>query len=85
MPEDLPFDKKKDNPHVSIGTCNARHANVDANLNKILEVLRGDEKTNYGIIGDLRDIKRDKRWTYAIIISFIIPVVFLLINYAMRG
>jgi len=77
--------KKKDNPYVSIETCNLRYNNLNANLNKILEILRGDEKVNFGLIGDIRDIKRDRKWIYILLTVIGVPIIFLLIEYVLRG
>lgn len=75
--------KKKDNPYVSFETCNARHIAVDGKLTEILCTLRGnpDASGDLGIMGDVRDIKRDKKWVYALLTLIGIPVLFLIVKF----
>ena len=78
--------KKKDNPYVSAETCSLRHQGLDSKINEIIKILKGTgELDNMGLLGEIRDIKRDRKWIYILLTVIGIPIVFLLIEYVLRG
>ena len=88
-----PFVKKRDNPDVSIQTCNMRHENLNSNIgslnsnmNEVIKILRGTgEIDDTGLVGAVRDIRRDRKWIYALLTLLGIPTIFLIINFFMKG
>lgn len=68
---------------VSVNACNIRHQTLDKNISEILNILKGnsDVPGDMGLMGDIRDIKRDKKWTYALLTIIGIPVLLMVIRY----
>jgi len=74
--------KPKDNPYVTLETCNIRYNAIDKKVTEILWALKGNPNVpeDLGIMGQLRDIKRDRKWIYALITCIAIPVALLVIK-----
>jgi len=81
------LDPAKQNPFVHLEFCDARHTQVNTKLDEILWVLKGDPKNTKdgGIIGEMRDQRRDRKWIYAILTMIGIPIIFLLIEFFLKG
>ena len=80
--------KHKDNPYVSLETCNFRHTEIGSKIDEILWILKGDPKNpndGGGLVGSFRDSKRDRKWVYALLTMIGIPMFFLLIKYFFFG
>ena len=85
--------KNKDNPHVSFETCNLRHEGInkrfdglDGKMNEIIKILTGSgEIDEMGLVGEVRDIKRDRKWIYTILTIFGIPLIFLIVQFVLKG
>lgn len=76
--------KKRGNPgYVTNAACRARYGKVDMKMTEILHTLTGNPKdhNDLGLVGDVRDIKRDRKWIYALITLIGVPTMFLLIKY----
>ena len=78
--------KKKDCPYVTVSSCNKTHTALDQKVTEILWGFKGNpgEPGDLGMAGDIRDIKRDKKWIYAILTLVCIPVVFLLVEFFLK-
>lgn len=72
---------------VTIPNCDFRHGQINAKMDEILWVLKGDPKDpkDGGIIGEMRDQRRDKRWIYAFLTLIGIPSLFLFIKWILTG
>lgn len=77
----------KQNPFVHLEFCNTRHLSLDNKMNEILWILKGDPKNpkDGGIIGEMRDQRRDRRWIYALITIIGVPTLFLFIKWLISG
>lgn len=75
--------KNPNNPHVTISLCNERYGLLDTKITEILYLLKGNPRSHkdLGIMGELQNIQRDKRWVYGLITLIGIPVFFLLLQY----
>ena len=84
--EDL-TDPTKQNPFVHLEFCDARHLEVNKKLDQVLFTLKGNPNIpeDLGMMGQLRDIKRDRKWIYALLTMIGIPVFFLMIKYFFFG
>lgn len=84
--EDL-TDPTKQNPFVHLEFCDVRHMEVNKKLDQILFAVKGnpDKPEDMGMMGTLRDIQRDRKWIYALLITIGVPTVFLIANFLIRG
>jgi len=81
------MEKKKHNPgFVTTSVCNARYNKLDTKVTEILYAVKGNPNVpgDLGLAGDVRDVKRDKKWTYALITFVALPTLFLLLNYLLK-
>jgi len=88
MPKQEDFtDPTKQNPFVHLEFCDARHIEVNKKLDQILFAVKGNPNTpeDMGMMGTLRDIKRDKKWIYALLVTIGVPTIFLIINFLVKG
>lgn len=81
--------RKNSNPgFVTINACETRHTEIGAKIDEILKILRGNpgnDPDSMGLLGDIRDMKRDRKWIYALLTIIGIPTLFLLVQYVMSG
>lgn len=82
--------KGKNNPYVTLETFTTRHEmllnKIDRNATKVTEILwllKGNPNApgDMGIMGEIRDIKRDRKWFYALLTLIGLPLFFFLIKY----
>jgi hypothetical protein len=81
------LDPSKQNPFVHLEFCNARHMATNVKLDQILFAVKGNPNVpeDLGMMGDLRDIKRDRKWIYALLTILGVPTIFLVINFLIKG
>jgi hypothetical protein len=87
MSKEDALDPAKQNPFVHLEFCDARYIEVNKKLDQVLNTLKGNPNVpeDMGMMGDLRDIKRDRKWIYALLITIGIPTIFLIVNFLMKG
>ena len=73
--------------YVSAKACELRHASVDDKLNEIITILKGSSKNpgDLGLMGEIRDIKRDRKWIYGLITIIAIPSFSYIIKILVGG
>jgi hypothetical protein len=81
------LDPAKQNPFVHMGFCDARHIAVDRKLDLVLYAIKGNPEIpeDLGMMGELRDIKRDRKWIYAVLTMIGVPIIFLIIQFILKG
>lgn len=75
--------RKKKNPNfVTLKICNQRHLELSKSITEILHILKGDPNKfdDLGLLGAIRDIKRDRKWIYALITLIGLPILFWLLS-----
>ena len=81
--------KNKDNPYVSLATCDLRTKAIGDRVEQVISkidiltnLVRGNPAVpeDMGLCGDIRDIKRDRKWIYGIITVIVIPILYLLLK-----
>lgn len=80
--------KKKGNPSfVTLKMCNKRHSQLDKKVTDILYILKGkpNQHDDLGLLGDIRDIKRDRKWIYVIVTILGVPSLILLLSWLLGG
>ena len=79
--------KNNPNPYVSHSVCSARYGKLDSKITEILHTLTGNPRDHedLGLVGEVRDIKRDRRWILGLITLIGIPVFLFLIKYLFFG
>jgi len=64
--------KRKDNPgYVTLEMCTQKYTKLDDKITEILHLLKGNpdkSSEDLGLLGDIRDIKRDRKWIYGLIV-----------------
>jgi hypothetical protein len=80
-------DPAKQNPFVHMEFCDVRHMEVNKKLDQILFAVKGNPSVpeDMGMMGDLRDIKRDKKWIYAMLTIIGAPTIFLIIQFLLKA